>query len=65
MRNRFKKGDVLEVLSPTDAFNAEIKVENLTDSTGFPVDDAKLVQQKIKLFTDVKMSAGDFLRLAK
>ena len=62
MRNRFKKGDVLEVLSPNDSFNSEIKVENLTDSTGYPVDDAKLVQQQLLLATDVKLKAGDILR---
>ena len=62
MRNRFKTGDVLEVLSPTDAFGAEITVERLEDENGYPVSDAKLVQQKLRLYTSVPLSAGDILR---
>jgi hypothetical protein len=62
MRNRFKKGDVLEVLSPTDSFNKEIKVELLTDLEGNVVEDAKLVQQKLRLYTDVALQLGDILR---
>ncbi len=62
MRNRFKKGDLLEVLSPRDSFNAQIKADNLTDDTGCPIDDAKLVQQRLLLKTDVKLKAGDILR---
>ena len=62
MRNRFKVGDTLEVLSPSDAFNKTIKVEKLFDEKGEAVEDAKLVQQKLKLYTDVKLNHGDILR---
>lgn len=62
MRNRFKVGDVLEVLSPTESFNKTVKVEKLFDLDGNAVEDAKLVQQKLKLFTDVKLQPGDMLR---
>ena len=62
MRNRFVKGDVLEVLSPSFAFNEKITVENLFDEQGNAVEDAKLVQQKLRLYTDVKLNAGDMLR---
>lgn len=62
MRNRFKLGDVLEVLSPTDSFNKNIPVEHLTDCDGNVVEDAKLVQQKLRLYTDVILQAGDILR---
>ena len=62
MRNRFKLGDVLEVLSPTDSFNKTISVEHLTDCDGNVVEDAKLVQQKLLLYTDVILQAGDILR---
>ena len=62
MRNRFKTGDVLEVLSPTDSFNKNIPVEHLTDCDGNVVEDAKLVQQKLRLYTDVILQAGDILR---
>lgn len=62
MRNRFKKGDVLEVLSPSDTFTAKIPVDHMTDEDGVEIEDAKLVQQIIKLYTKVKLKEGDFLR---
>ena len=62
MRNRFRKGDVLEVLSPSDALNEKIAVNRLEDTDGAAVEDAKLVMQKLYLYTDVKLSAGDILR---
>jgi len=63
MRNRFKVGDVLEVLSPNDTFNAQIPVEKLTDEKDQAVEDAKLVQQILKLYTPVQLCAGDILRI--
>ncbi len=63
MRNRFKVGDELEVLSPTDSFNKIIKVEKMLDEKGNVIEDAKVVQQRIKLFTDVKLQSGDILRI--
>lgn len=62
MRNRFKVGDELEVLSPSVAFNKVIKIEKLEDLNGSIVEDAKIVQQKLKLYTDVKLAEGDMLR---
>ncbi len=62
MRNRFKVGDTLEVLSPNSTFNQKITVEKMQDEFGNDILDAKLVQQKIKLFTDVKLKKGDMLR---
>ncbi len=62
MRNRFKKGDVLEVLSPSDSFNKTIKAERLVNEDGEEIADAKIVQQKLKLYTSVELSFGDVLR---
>ena len=62
MRNRFKKGDELEVLSPSDSFRQRIIVDKMTDEKGEIVEDAKLVQQRIKLFTTVPLYTGDILR---
>ena len=62
MRNRFKMGDELEVLSPTDNFNKIIKIGKMETETGEIIEDAKIVQQKIKLYTDLELSAGDMLR---
>ncbi len=65
MRNRFGIGDVLEVLSPSDSFNGEVRVERLEDENGNPVNDAKNVQQYLKLYTDIKLYPGDILRKAQ
>ncbi|MBR2871157.1 MAG: U32 family peptidase [Clostridia bacterium] len=63
MRNRFKVGDELEVLSPSDSFNKIIKIEQMQDEKSNPVEDAKLVQQILKLKTPVPLNAGDMLRI--
>ena len=62
MRNRFSKGDVLEVLSPSNSFNKKIDIIDLYDLENREVCDAKFVQQKLKLYTDVTLTAGDILR---
>ncbi len=62
MRNRFIVGDVLEVLSPSDSFNKKITIKRLENLKGEEVLDAKLVQQKLKLYTSIPLLAGDILR---
>ena len=62
MRNRFKTGDELEVLSPSAAFNSVLKAESITDEKGEDVTDAKLVQQKLLIKTDLPLQKGDILR---
>ncbi len=64
MRNRFKVGDKLEVLSPSETFNHIITVEKMETESGEEITDAKIVQQKIKLYTDEKLKSGDMLRLS-
>ncbi len=61
-RNRFKVGDTLEVLSPTDTFNKTILVTPMTDEKGQEVVDALGVQQKLYLTTDLQLQPGDILR---
>lgn len=63
MRNRFKVGDTLEVLSPNDTFNKKITITKLETEQGELIEDAKLVQQKLKLYTDLPLKAGDILRI--
>lgn len=62
MRNRFKVGDELEVLSPSENFNKKFTVTDIYNQNGEVVDDAKLVQQKLYVKTDIKLSSGDILR---
>ncbi len=65
MRNRFKKGDVLEILSPTDNFNKTFVVSYMQDEFGNVIEDAKNVQQKLYIKLDYKLQKGDILRRAK
>ena len=63
MRNRFKVGDTLEVLSNNDAYwNKEITITEMYDEKGRTVEDAKLVQQKLYIKTDMKLTERDILR---
>lgn len=62
MRNRFKKGDKLELLTPNDNFNSVILPVRITDEEGNDIEDAKIVQQKLRIYSDIKVSAGDILR---
>ena len=62
MRNRFKVGETLEVLSPNSTFNEKILVEKMTDEKGQEVLDANQVQQNLWLYTNVNLKKGDILR---
>ncbi len=62
MRNRFKKGDKLELLTPNDNFNSVILPGKITDEEDNDIEDAKIVQQKLRIYSDIKVSAGDILR---
>ena len=61
-RNKFRLGDSLEILSPTDSFNKIIKVDRMEDEDGNIVEEAKNVQQKLWVYTDIPVEAGDILR---
>ena len=62
MRNRFKQGDILEVLSPDKNFAKTFVAEEIFDSKGEPTQDAKLVQEKYKIKCPYVLTAGDYLR---
>ena len=62
MRNQFKVGDELEVLSPNDTFNKKFVVTKIWDEEKLEVDCAKRVQQKLLIATDLPLKAGDILR---
>ena len=61
-RNRFKVGDILEVLSPNNTFNKQIEVTSMLNEKGEEVIDALGVQQKLYLKTKLKLAPGDILR---
>ena len=62
MRNRFKKSDVLEILSPSDNFNKTFVVNEMYDEDGNEILDAKIVQQKIRIKCEYDLREGDILR---
>jgi hypothetical protein len=61
-RNRFKLGDRLEVLSPSDSFNKTFAVNSMFDAGFFPVETANIVQQKLYIKPGFKLQKGDMLR---
>lgn len=62
MRGRFRVGDVLEVLSPSASFGGAFTAERMIAEDGTPVEDAKLVMQKLRLSCPYPLAAGDILR---
>lgn len=61
-RNKFAVGDSLEILTPTDTFGKSLLVEKMEDENGNAVIEAKNVQQKLWIYTDLNIEVGDILR---
>ena len=61
-RNRFQKGDALEVVSPKLS-GAVLNADAITDESGEPVEIANKVKAILKIGTDLKLEPGDLLRL--
>ena len=62
MRNRFKKGDVLEVLSPDENFGKTFTVDEVYDGKGEATEDCKLVQEIYRIRCPYQVKQGDYLR---
>ncbi|MEG1499477.1 MAG: U32 family peptidase [Clostridia bacterium] len=62
MRNRFEKGDTLEILSPSCIFNQNIVVDKMETLNGEVFEVAKNVQEKFYLHTSVPLKKFDILR---
>ena len=62
MRNRFREGDTLEILSPDGYFGREIAVKDLRNAAGEPCPDAKLVQERYTFECPYPLQEGDMLR---
>ena len=62
MRNRFKKGDELEILSPTEYWNDILHIDKMYDSDMIEIEDAKIVQQRVFIPTDKRLAELDILR---
>lgn len=61
-RNRFKIGDNLEVLSPNENFNQKITITEIKNMNNESIEDAKNVQEKLYIKTNIKLYANDILR---
>ncbi len=61
-RNRIKKGDVLEILSPGVQDGESFTVTEMRNWQGEVIDDAMVVQEKIFIKTDKVVSPNDILR---
>ena len=62
MRNRFREGDVLEILSPSEAFGEKVCVKDMRDGTGQPCADASFVQGIYSFPCPYPLASGDILR---
>lgn len=61
-RNRFQRGDRLEVVSPV-LRNAVLYADDITDADGAPVEVANKVKAILKIKTDLQLQPGDLLRI--
>lgn len=61
MRNRFKSGDKLEILSPSDALNDTFKVGKIMNEDGEAITDVKDVKSRV-ILVGVHLSPFDILR---
>lgn len=61
-RNRFKVGDVLEIISPEN-LGQSIYVDSIINSHGNSVPDASLVQEIVGIPASPSLLPGDFLRI--
>ena len=61
-RNRFKVGEELEILSPSNNFNKTFVVTEIIDDKGQIIDDALKVQQIVSLKCPFDLKKGDILR---
>ncbi|MDE7440499.1 MAG: U32 family peptidase [Clostridia bacterium] len=65
MRGRFKVGDRLEILTPSENFGKSFTVGTAFKSDGEQVSDCKIVQENYKINCPFELHAGDILRRRK
>jgi len=65
MRNKFKVGDVLEVLSPNDTFNKEIKITEIRNLEFYEMKECNKILDNVYIKTDLPLKEYDILRKDK
>lgn len=63
MRNRFRVGDKLEILSPDGNNGKTVEIRQMLDEGGNQVLDANKVQQKLFIRSDILLKPYDILRI--
>lgn len=61
-RNKFLKGDELEVLSSTSSFNKTLVLDEIKDEQGNIVEEVKRVKERVYIKTNLPLLKGDILR---
>ena len=61
-RNKFKVGDVVEVLSNGDSFDKVFKITKIVSLNGEELTEVKKVKQRVYLYTDLPINENDILR---
>ncbi len=64
-RNKFKKGDELEILSSNVSFNKKFTVEEIFDLYKTPLDEVKKIKQKVYIKCPFDLNEHDILRIKK
>ncbi len=65
MRNRFFKGDTLEILSSGSAFNQSFTVTEVYNDKDVLIDDVKIVKQVVRVKCPLEVFPHDILRIKK
>lgn len=65
LRNKFKVGDTLEILSSDDNFNKTIKIEEILDQNGNKLEEVKKVKELVYIKTNLRLKSFDILRRKK
>jgi len=64
-RNRFKKGDILKIVSPNDIADIDLRIDSMSAANKkgewIDIEDAKNVQEKVFVKTDIDLAVGDLL----
>lgn len=62
-RNKFKLGDVLEVLSPDENFNKTFKIEEILDLNKNKITEVKKIKERVYIKSNLKLHQNDILRI--
>ncbi len=62
-RNKFKVGDILEVLSPDENFNKTFKIEEILDLNKNKITEVKKIKERVYIKSNLILHENDILRI--